>query len=187
MELKLYERKAEKKSELNAQRREGFIPAVMYFKGEKALSVAICENEWLKQIHHLKAGRLSSTVITLTDESGKMHKAIIKDVQYHVTTYQILHLDFQILKEGEGFNIRIPIEFSGEADCIGVKLGGILRQVIRKVKVSCDCLKNIPVCFKIDVATMAQRDNRKINAIKFPEGVKPLVDINQVAVVIAKR
>lgn len=186
MKLKTKERSSDKKSTIKAARRAGSIPAVIYAKGKEAKSLFVSNKEWQKVIDSLKPGRLSTVVFSLLDEKGTETKAIVKEVQYHPTTYNVLHLDFEELQDDVQINIKVPIEFTGAAECIGVKLGGALRQVVRKVKVRC-FPKDIPVSFKIDVSSLNQRESKKINAITFPEGVTPTENTNNVAVVIAKR
>ena len=71
-------------------------------------------------------------------------------------------------------------------DCVGIKLGGFLRQVIRSVKVRC-LPKNIPQNFELDIRNLKMRQSKRLSDLVMPEGVTPLAATDEVVVVIAKR
>lgn len=186
MKLKVWKRAAEKKGELNKMRREGNIPAVIYKRGETAENIAINSAEFSAFLRKVTPGRLSTTSLTLVDEKGKERHMLVKDIQYNITTYDVIHLDFEELHANMPINIKVPIECTGVAECIGVKLGGFLRQVIRYVKVRC-LPKDIPSAFVVDVKDLGQAQSRRLKDIGIPQTIRPLADLNEVAVVVAKR
>lgn len=186
MKLKFINRAADKKSESNRLRREGFIPAIIYKRGKEGVAVAISNNEYQSIIRKVQPGRLSTHVFILVDESGKEHKAILKEIQYNVVNYNVLHLDFEELVDNVPVNVKVPIECTGVADCIGVKLGGVLRQVIRHLRVRC-LPKDIPSVLTYDVKNLNARESRRLKDLELPQTVRPLADLNEVAVVIVKR
>ena len=110
----------------------------------------------------------------------------MKGIQYHRTTYEVIHIDFEIVEQDLPVNVNIPIRCIHEADCAGVKLGGILRQVIRTLKVSC-LPKDIPQKFTIDVKDLQMMQSKRLSDIAIPEKVKPVANMQEVAVVVAKR
>jgi large subunit ribosomal protein L25 len=186
MKLRVLKRASMKKSEIKKIRREGDIPAVIYVKGKSTDAVAIKGDEFTTALRTMQPGRLSTTVFTLVDDSGKERRVIVKEVQYHPTTYNILHLDFEELFSDVKVKVKVPIELTGAVDCIGVKLGGNLRQVIRHLRISC-LPKDIPDALQVDVKNMAMFDSKKLSDIEIPQTVRPLVDLNEVAVIVAKR
>ncbi|MEC7840443.1 MAG: 50S ribosomal protein L25/general stress protein Ctc [Chlamydiota bacterium] len=187
MKLTVSKRNSEKKSEAKQQRRNGNIPAVLYSSGNPGEAITIDGREFNAHLNQIKKGHLPTTVFVLTDADGKERKAIIKDIQYHVTTYSILHLDFEELHDDSNVNVKVPIELTGVADCVGIKLGGVPRQVIRFLRVNC-LPKDIPSSFKLDITPLKMKEKRKLHDIVIPEGVKPLAsNMNEVVVVIAKR
>ncbi len=186
MKLKLTNRSAEKKSEAKKLRRDGFIPAVIYSKGEKGECVAVNSDEFGSFIRKIEKGRLPTTVISLVDEAGKTRRAIIKDIQYNIINYNVISLDFEELHDDRPINIKVPIECTGVSDCVGVKLGGVLRQVIRYVRVRC-LPKDIPSVFNLDVTELQMRHSRRLSDIQWPQTVRPLADLKEVAVVVVKR
>lgn len=188
MKLAVSTRTSEKKSEAKKLRRNGSIPAVLYSKGKEGEAIAIESNEFQKHLNSIQKGHLSTTVFTLTNTEGKERKAILKDIQYNITTYDIIHLDFEELHENLSVNVKVPLEFTGVADCVGIKLGGVLRPVIRYLKVNCKDSRNIPSSFKVDIRNLKIKDTKRLRDITLPEGVRPLAtNLDEVIVVIAKR
>ncbi|MEX1012544.1 MAG: 50S ribosomal protein L25/general stress protein Ctc [Waddliaceae bacterium] len=179
-------RKAETKGETNQLRREGCIPAVIYAHGTSGKSVSISGVEFDACMRNVRKGHLSTTRFNLVDENGEKAEAVIKEIQYNPTNYQPIHIDFEELVQDVPVNIKVPIECVGVADCVGIKLGGVLRQVIRSLKVRC-LPKDIPSEFKIDVRKLQIKEKRRLSDLKIPETVRPLAKLQEVAVVIAKR
>lgn len=186
MKLNVIKRSADKKSETKRLRREGSIPAIIYHQGKGTDAVAVNDSELQSLMRTIAPGRLSTTIFQLTDEKGATKKVILKEIQYEPTTYKIQHLDFEELVDNVKINVKVPIELVGVVDCAGVKLGGVLRQVIRHLRVRC-LPKDIPTLFQIDVKNMALFDSRRLSDLEIPQTVRPLVDLDEVAVIIAKR
>lgn len=185
MELTLFKRKGTNKSEVNQIRREGNIPAVIYAPGKESESVYIQGAELQSILQKLRPGRLATTIFELKDGEKKM-RAIVKDVQYHLTSYVILHMDFELISDDLSINVNVPIEMIHVADCAGVKQGGVLRQVIRTLRVKC-LPKDLPSDFEINVKDLKLGHNLRLSAIDLPKKVQPLVDLKQVAVLVGKR
>lgn len=186
MKLKVLKRTILKKSELNRIRREGNIPAAMYVRGQATDNLSVNGSEFSAHLRAVQPGHLSTTIFVLVDENGKERRAILKDIQYQPTTYKVQHLDFEELFDDVKVNVKVPIECVGVVDCVGVKLGGVLRQVIRHLRVRC-LPKDIPNNFQLDVRSLEQRQSRRLKDLEIPQSVRPLMDLNEVAVIIAKR
>jgi large subunit ribosomal protein L25 len=185
MKLSYFSRTAGLKGTVNKLRREGSIPAVLYGMNHSPESIFVKKDEIETSLRHLKQGQLSTTVFELHD-GQKTHKALIKEVQYHRTTYAIEHIDFLFVNDKKEVTVNVPIQITGIGDCVGVKLGGFVRQAIRSLKVSC-LLKDIPQEFTIDVRDMQIAQAKRLSDIALPSGVKPIGKLNEVAVVIAKK
>jgi len=183
--LTVHPRKDLKKSEANRIRREGNILGVIYGQGKENENIWIKGDEIQAILRSMKSGLLATTVFELHD-GKKTFKAIIKDVHYHVATYAIQHIDFAILEDDREVSVNVPIVISGLADCVGVKLGGFMRQVIRSLKVSC-LPKHIPQQFDLDIRDLNVAQSKRLSDIAIPDAVRPLGRMNEVAVVIAKK
>ena len=185
MKLTVTKRPGTRKSEAKEIRRKGNIPAILYSAGKPCENIEIEGTQFKTILREIKAGRLSTTKFVL-DQDGKERYAIVKDIQYHPTTYQILHLDFEELIEKNLVNVKVPILCVGMAECSGIKLGGFLRQVIRTVKVEC-LPQDMPTEFVIDVRDLGIRQSKRLRDLAFPKNVRPLARVEEVVVVIAKR
>lgn len=184
MKLTLTKRAGGTKGDAKKIRREGNIPAVFYAKGHAVEQVVVPGAEFQAILRSLKQDQLSTRTFALSYE-GKTHKAIIKDIQYHPATYAIEHIDFVMLFDHQPVTVSVPLEITGAAECEGIKLGGTLRQVIRKLKVSC-LPKDIPHRFEIDVRDLGIAQSKRLGDISMPANVRSLMPMKEVAVVVAK-
>lgn len=183
--LKIEPRKVHAKGAISQMRREGCIPGIIYTPGSDSTPVTIRLDEFQAILRGIKAGRLPTTVFEL-EFTGRHIKALVKEIQYHPVSYAILHIDLEALEADKPVNVKIPVTFSGVAECPGIKLGGNLRQVIRHLRVRC-LPKKIPEQFVIDVSALNMYDTKRVRDIAMPEGIKSLISENEVVVTIAKR
>lgn len=186
MKLQTVQRAAKSKSEVTKLRREGYIPAVLYVRGKEGETLAVKSIEFNAFLRGVKPGHLPTTIFTLMDDKGQERRVLVKDIHYAVTTYSVLHLDFEELLDDHPLNVKIPIECIGAADCVGIKLGGVLRQVIRHVRVRC-LPKDIPLQFDLDIRSLGLKQSKRLSDIEIPETIRPLVGLNEVVAVIVKR
>lgn len=185
MKLAVKTRLSEKKKDVKDIRREGNIPAIIYFSKGQPEKLTVDGLEFKAVLRGMKPGQLPTTIFTLSD-GKKERRAIIKDIQYHLTSYVVSHIDFEELVDDVPVNIKVPVNCIGVIDCVGIKLGGFLRQVVRHVKVQC-LPKHIPAEFSVDVRDLGIRQSKRMKDVELPVGVKPLASLEEVLVVIAKR
>lgn len=185
MELAVKQRNIGKKTESKRIRREGGIPAIVYSRGNEGENIIVQKSEYQKILNSIEPGTLSSKIITLKHDKRKS-RAILKDIQYEVTTYEVLHLDFEELHDDVLVTMKIPLRFTSVNDCAGIKQGGFLRQVISYVRVRA-LPKDLPSMFEIDIKDLGLGEMKKVGEIKFPKGVQPLTPVTEVAVVISRR
>lgn len=185
MKLNVKERTGAVKKEAKRLRREGDIPAVLYGAQREAERIAIPTREFSAVLRQIKAGSLSTVTFAL-HRNGKEIRALLKDIQYDRTSYRVIHLDFEELKDDVIVRVNIPLYCVDIAECPGVKLGGQVRQVIRHVAVECLPPK-MPKEFALSVKGLSMRQTRRLSDLVIPEGVRVLAPLTEVAVVIAKR
>lgn len=185
MELNIETRVGKKKSEVKKLRREGKIPAVLYSQGKVGETIVVEANAIKKVLQKIVPGTLSTTIFTLGNGKSKK-QAIIKDIQYNITTYDVIHLDFVELLDKVPVELNVPIQFTGAMECIGVKQGGGLRQVIRTLKVRC-LPKYIPTHFVVDVKDLGLGESKKLMDIALPDQVIPVSNLNEIVAVVAKQ
>lgn len=205
MKLTAKERTYEKKSEIKRIRREGDIPANLYSKDRPNRPIFISGTDFSTIMRGMEVGHLPTTVFTLNFD-GKEIQAVVKDIQYHPTTYIVTHLDFVELLKDQPVTVKVPVKCVGVTECAGLKLGGFLRQVMRHVTVEC-LPKDMPKAFVVDVAPLGIKQSKKLKDLDVPPGVKlvvkglepkrkgvildkkakPRTKLDEVVVVIAKR
>lgn len=186
MNLTMTSRKAGKKSDVKKLRREGLIPAILYNRGKEGEPITIKSSEFAAFLRHVRPGHLPVSRFNLVDGKGHKREAIIKDIQYNITTYDVIHLDFEELIPDLKVNVKVPIECTGKDQCKGITLGGVLRQVIRHLRVAC-LPKDIPITFELDVSDLGLRQSKRLSDLVLPNTVRPIADMKEVAAVIVKR
>ena len=185
MELTVFERKEIKKSSNKRLRNEGNIPAVVYAANKKNENIFLKAADFAAVLRKLEKGRLSTTVFSLIEDKKK-RKAIVKDIHYDLTSYKVIHIDFEELEDKRPVNIKVPITCTGVEECAGVKAGGVMRQVIRFLRVRC-LPKQIPTELFIDVTDLNMGAAKRLSDVPLPKDVIPLDVMSEVAVVVGKR
>tara|TARA_Y100000992_G_C21250695_1_gene485706 strand:- start:182 stop:943 length:762 start_codon:yes stop_codon:yes gene_type:complete len=168
--LKATKRVSKTTGELNSLRAKGFIPAVLYGGENPNLKISI-EEKRLNTI--LVSDAFLSTIIDL-DIDGKTEKVIPRDISYHVTSDKPIHIDFMRVAKGSRIILQIPVIFKNNKDCPGLKSGGVLNIVRRKIELSC-IAENIPENIEIDLANLEIGASIKISSVKLPENAKPTI------------
>jgi large subunit ribosomal protein L25 len=148
-------------------RRSGFIPSIVYARGEKALSTQVPTRAFVQTASLVR----SSQLFTLKSSSKELNgrSALVKGIQREFLSGNVLHIDFQALHENEEIVLEIPLKFVGEST--GVKNdGGILTIMTHDITVSC-LPKQIPTEIVIDVSALGVGDSVHARELKLPEGV----------------
>ena len=155
----------------NKLRASGFIPAILYGGKNANEKISIAKKD-LKNF--IQNESFLSTVFEI-DLDGKKEKVLPRDVAYHVTTNEPIHLDLMRIVSGTKIAIEIPVKFINNNDSPGLKRGGVLNIVRRKVELKCPA-DNIPEDITIDLAGTDIGTSIKISSVKLPENVTPVID-----------
>jgi large subunit ribosomal protein L25 len=155
--------KREKTGSLNALRKQGQIPAILYGKGLDPVKLAVDYSEAQKHVH-------SNGFVDL-NVAGKTHRVMVRDIQKDPIQSSILHIDFLKVEMNEPLHVEVPVHLTGEA--AGVKSGGILEQHLRLVEVKA-LPSDIPESIDVDVSHLQVGDSLLLKDIKMPDGVELL-------------
>ena len=109
-------------------RKEGKIPANFYYAGEDNINFAIDKKVFRKAIQ-------SGQHIFEVDINDSAQYVMIKEVQYHPVTDEIIHIDLMRVRRDEKITIFVPIILEGTA--LGVKEGGVMTQNLSTLEISC--------------------------------------------------
>lgn len=153
-------------------RLEAKVPAVLYHSGLEATSLSIEKKELYKA---LKTGQFIFEV----NVNDKNQFVLVKEVQYHPVTDEIIHVDFQQVKEDQKISLEVPLRTEGEAE--GVKAGGILVQLVNVVTINCKP-SNVPEALTINVETLEMNSSLLVKDIELPEDVE-MVTADDIAAV----
>lgn len=173
----------ESKRDIKLLKLDGFIPAIIYKKGEASIKVRILKKEFEAHMRHIEKGHLATTVFNL-HLNGKDTKVVIKGIEYAKATYEVLHIDFQPLVEGK-IKVRVPVVLQGEKDCEAVKAGFNLKQAKRFVRVEAP-VEHIPVNFQIDVRKLQPREKIRVVDLKIGQDMRVLAADNELVVTASK-
>ena len=154
----------------NKLRTEGFVPAILY-GGKDANAKISIEKKLLSNV--LNSDTFLSTVIEL-DIDGKKEKVIPREVAYHVVSDEPIHIDFMRIIAGSKIILEIPVIFKNHPDSPGLKRGGVLNIVRRKVELKCPSEK-IPENLTIDLDGVDIGESFKISSIQLDSEVTPTI------------
>ena len=140
------------------------VPAVVYHSGIEATPLSV------DKISLNKALRTGQMIFEVNVED-KDQFVLVKEIQYHPVTDEIIHIDFQKVKEDEKISLEVAVRSSGEAQ--GVKLGGLLVQMLNSVTIKCRPAE-IPEFLEIDVTDMEMNTNLFVRDITLPGDVEML-------------
>ena len=154
----------------NKLRSEGFIPAILYGGKNANEKISLAKKD-LKNF--IKNESFLSTVFEI-ELNGKKEKVLPRDVAYHVTTNEPIHLDLMRIVSGTKIVIEIPVKFINNTESPGLKRGGVLNIVRRKVELRCPA-DNIPEDIIIDLNGTDIGTSIKISSVKLPDNVTPVI------------
>ena len=126
--LDIKDRKANRSKGAKAIRREGLVPGVLYYSGEENVNISIEKSILFHAMH-------SGQRIFEIEQEGENQYTMIKQLQYHPVTDEIIHVDLMRVRRSEKINISVPLLLVGDA--IGVKEGGVLSQSLTQIEISC--------------------------------------------------
>lgn len=145
------------KKESKAIRKAGQVPCVIYGNGE-TIHFSVDAKD-LKPLIFTPQSYLIEF-----DVDGKKEVGVMREVQYHPVTDEILHIDFYHIVPGKPIAIDIPVKLTGVAE--GVKLGGKLSLSKRKLRVSGD-MEHLPDAIEIDVTNLGLGKSIFVGDLKY--------------------
>ena len=154
----------------NKLRSNGFIPAVLYGGKDANQNISI----QIKEIKNLINSDTFLSKVLEIDIDGKKEKVIPRDVAYNVVSEEPIHIDFMRIVSGKKIILEIPVKFINHPDSPGLKRGGVLNIVRRKVELRCPA-ENIPDEIIVDLTGTDIGTSIKISSIKLPDNVIPTI------------
>jgi len=154
----------------NKLRANGLIPAILYGGKDPNQNISVSKKEISNIIN---SDTFLSKVLEIEIE-GKKEKVIPRDVSYNVISEEPIHIDFMRIVSGKKIILEIPVKFINHPDSPGLKRGGVLNIVRRKVELRCPA-ENIPDEIIVDLTGTDIGTSIKISSVKLPENVAPTI------------
>ncbi|MCL2808502.1 MAG: 50S ribosomal protein L25 [Treponema sp.] len=153
-------------SESRRLRRSGRIPAVIYGRLGKSLSIDLDSVDFLKSTKGI-----SESTIVKVDVEGKSFDAFVKGTQRNIIDGNILHIDFYEVESGVALRAKVSLVLQGNP--IGVREGGMLETPLHEIEIEC-LPKDLPERIEIDISNLKANHSFYVRDIKLGEGVKLL-------------
>tara|TARA_B100000927_G_C16428144_1_gene454375 strand:+ start:201 stop:944 length:744 start_codon:yes stop_codon:yes gene_type:complete len=158
------------KGDLNLLRAKGEIPAVIYGGKDKNQNISFSKKA-LKIL--IDKENFLSNIISIKIE-GKDLSVLPREVVFDTVTDEPIHVDFLRIVKGGKVTLEIPVKFINNDNCPGLKRGGVLNIVRRKVELNCPT-ENIPSELVVDLEGVDIGQSFKISSIKLPDNVTPTI------------
>jgi large subunit ribosomal protein L25 len=168
--LKATKRTISSGAAISKLRSGGQIPAILYGGKENNISISLKK---LSLQELIKTETFMSKVVNL-EIDGNAEKALPKDIAYDPVSDEPIHIDFMRIIKGSKLILEIPVKFVNAEKSPGLKKGGVLNIVRRKVKLKCPA-ENIPDEIIVDLDNTEINTSFKISSVKLPENVTPTI------------
>mgnify|MGYP000856129494 CR=1 FL=1 len=163
-------RNTKSKGEINSLRKKGIVPGIIYGGTEENQKISVSK-KIIKSL--LDKENFLSNILTL-DIEGKTQKVLPREITFDVISDDPIHLDFLRVVKGAKIILEIPVKFINNEKSPGLKRGGVLNIVRRKVELKCPT-DNIPTELIVDLDGVDIGESFKISSIKLPENVTPTI------------
>ena len=166
---------------LKKLRKEGILPANIYGKDIKSISVQVPYKDFEKVYKEAR----ETGLIDVQVANGEVKPSLIHNVQRDSYKDITLHADFFQVNLKEKVKTMVPVVTVGIAQAVSDKLG-LLLQPISQVEIEA-LPEDLPEKIEINVEHLgAVNDQILVSEIKAPKGVTVLTDSSQVAVKIGE-
>ena len=163
-------RNTKTKGEINSLRANGNLPAILYggTEANQKISLSTKVIKLLIQKENFLSNMFSINI------DGKTENVLPREVTYDVITDEPIHIDLLRIIKGAKIILEIPVKFINHEKSPGLKRGGVLNIVRRKVELKCPTEK-IPNELIVDLENVDIGESFKISSIKLPENVTPTI------------
>ena len=168
--LKATKRVIDSSARVNKLRSDGFIPAILYGGKKNNINISLKK---LSIQDLIKTETFMSKVVDL-EIDGNAEKVLPKDVAYDPVSDEPMHIDFMRIVKGSRIILEIPVKFINSEKSPGLKKGGVLNIVRRKVELKCPT-ENIPNEIVVDLDNTEINSSLKISSVKLSENVIPTI------------
>ncbi|MCB9978242.1 MAG: 50S ribosomal protein L25/general stress protein Ctc [Rhodospirillales bacterium] len=167
IQLSAAKRERAGKGVARALRRENRVPAVIYGDGKPPVTISLPDKE--TNLEYRKGHMFTS--LTDLDIDGQKALVLARDVQLHPVTERVEHVDFLRVTPKTRISVQVPVEFTNEAECQGLKDKGVLNIVHHELELLC-AATDIPESVQIDMKGYEIGDAVRSSAVILPAGTE---------------
>ena len=149
-------------------RKDGIIPANYYYKGEENINLSVVKLELLKSL------RSGHRIFEVTLK-GSTQYVMLKEIQYHPVTDDIIHIDLMRIRRDEKMTISVPLVLEGTAT--GVKEGGVMMQNITSIEINC-LPADVPEQIVVDISNLEMHASLNVEDLEVSEELEILTSGN---------
>jgi large subunit ribosomal protein L25 len=145
----------------------GMVPGIVYGGHKEPVMIAIKHNELAQ---HLEHEAFYSHVLKLNLD-GATESVVLKDLQRHPAKPFVTHIDFQRISAAEKIRMLVPLHFTNESKCVGLKKGGAATHNINEIEITC-LPKDLPEFIEVDMSELDTGMSVHVGELVMPEGVE---------------
>ncbi len=151
------------------RRLENKVPAIVYGgEGKDPISLTLQHNKFIRALDN---EGIYTQMITL-NIGDITETVVLKDLQRHPARHQIMHADFMRVDKDHAIHVNVPLHFTNEEACIGVKTqGGKISHQIVEIEIIA-LPGNVPEFIEVDMTNVEIETILHLTDIKLPEGVQ---------------
>jgi large subunit ribosomal protein L25 len=179
IELQVQGRDGRGKGPARRMRRGGQIPAVFYGPKRGATPLTVDAKQFAVKIGRIEGSHLIRFQSAVGDLAQQV--ALVRDVQTHPVTGDVLHLDFYEVDLTKRLRVTAPLHFVGKAR--GIADGGILQPIMREIEVEC-LPTDIPQYLEVDVSPLGIHESIHIADVPLPPNVEAVYETNEAVVTV---
>lgn len=153
-----------------AVRRENRVPAVIYGDKKEPVIISLSARDVKVEYHK---GQMFTKLCDL-DVDGNKHLVLVRDVQTHPVTDNVMHIDFLRVTPKTKIAVDVPVQFINEDKSPGMDQKGILNVVRYTVELLC-AATNIPDIIEVNLEGKEHGDSINVSDANLPEGTKPVI------------
>jgi large subunit ribosomal protein L25 len=160
-------------------RAEGKVPGVVYGRGSEPVSVAV---QW-RPFRTALSGEAGLNALLDLEIDGETKLAIVKNLQRHPVTSNVLHVDFLLISRDTAISVEVPIVTEGEPILV-LREGGLVEHLATSLTISAKPA-DIPNELVIDISELTLGLTNRVGDIKLPAGVTTDVDLEEPVIITA--
>jgi large subunit ribosomal protein L25 len=164
-------------------RANGLVPAVFYGPEYRDSIVGSVDGKELSRV--ADSANWETSIVDLELPDGKVEMALLRNVQRHAISRNILHVDLYQLVKDRKVKVAVPVRMVNKEISPGVKMGGVLEQPVREIEIMV-FPREIPAEIVIDAGKMALGNEVFVRELEMPESAELITSADSIVVMVSR-